>query len=134
MYRGTVTLFFYSRCEYSATRGCQCEFDRWLLRFSFSLFIPLLVGWTKNIFKVFLSFTVRPPKKAQDTLFKLLIENSHFKAIVRIRSALLPTLCSDQIFNREEEHSSWLQRSMLTVLQFIVFLMLLLIRFLLFPA
>lgn len=92
------------------------------------------VGWTKNIFKVFLSFTVRPPKKAQDTLFKLLIENSQLKAIVRIRSALLPTLCSDQIFNREEEHSYWLQRSMLTVLQFIVFLLLLLIRFLLFPA
>lgn len=42
------------------------------------------VGWTNNTFKVFLSFTVRPPKKAQDTLFKLLIENSHFKAIVRI--------------------------------------------------
>lgn len=92
------------------------------------------VGWTNNTFKVFLSFTVRPPQKAQDTLFKLLIENSHRKAIIRIRSALLATLCSDQIFNREEEHSYWLQRSMLTVLQFIVFLLLLLIRFVLFPA
>lgn len=55
------------------------------------------VGWTNSTFKVFLSFTVCPPEKAQDTLIKLLIENSQLKAIVQIRSTLLATLCSDQI-------------------------------------